>query len=141
GRDAERRGDRPGGGDVDQKGAHRHRRPHARPEEKKRRERNAGWGPHRGGARVNEGEMEPELAGENIERGEGGEPRPMCRRGAEGHDVRAYVVALLGQGDWGHHGKAIVAHRRFDQCRSIFYYHTVYVYHVVWRTWTDLLRG
>jgi len=46
----------------------------------------------------------------------------MCRREAEGHDVRASVVALLGQGAWGLHGKAIVAHRRFDHSGSIFFF-------------------
>jgi hypothetical protein len=68
--DAERRGERAGGGDVDDERADEDGRPHAVAEQQHRRERDPGRRPHGGGARVHQPEHQPELAGHDVGAGE-----------------------------------------------------------------------
>ena len=66
-RDAERGGHRARGGHVDHEGPDRHRRPRPAAQEQERGEGDPGGRPHRGGARVDGGEEQAELAGQDVD--------------------------------------------------------------------------
>src|SRR2546430_6008192 len=68
--DAERRPDRPRRRDVHQERAQEQGRPDAVAEQQRRGQRNARRRPHRRRARVDEGERQPELPGEEVDAGE-----------------------------------------------------------------------
>ena len=59
-----------GGGDVRHEGAHEHRGPHAIASEEQHGQRDSRRRPYRGGAGMDEGEGQPELGGEDVERGD-----------------------------------------------------------------------
>ena len=98
-RDRERRRDRARGTDVDEEGAHEDDRPDAQAQNEKGGQRDARRGPDRRGAGVQEGKVQPELAGQEIDEPDGGRERDTSgwdrHRGAPVMGVR-YTTLFAG---------------------------------------------